>query len=305
MIRRIGVAATAAAVLMASLIFGVADPARAATTQNFEVTLYGWPDNSPPGDDTAFGSGHAGGTGTFANPVTFATDQSELAPGTVVYYPFLHRYFVMQDECTQCDTDWNSGKFHIDLWIGGQNGNVNDVINCEDALTQGSAPVTLSPPSNEPVDTTPLFNSSTNSCYNPSSFTGGGGGGSGTAGPIHGYGGKCVDVAGANPADGTAVQLYTCNGTTAQNWTHSGSTLQALGKCMDVTAAGTANGTKVQLYDCNGTAAQAWTVGASGSLVNTGSGKCLDATGPSSANGTRLQIWSCTGAANQTWTLSS
>ncbi len=304
MIRRIGVAATAAAVLMASLIFGAAAPARAATTQNFEVTLYGWPDNSPPGDGTAFGSGHAGGTGTFANPVTFATDQSELAPGTVVYYPFLHRYFVMQDECAQCDTDWNNGKFHIDLWVGGQNGNVNAVINCEDALTQGSAAVILSPPSNEAVDTTPLFNSSTNSCYNPSSFPGGGGG-SGTGGPIHGYGGKCVDVAGANPANGTAVQLYTCNGTTAQNWTHSGNTLQALGKCMDVASAGTANGTKVQLYDCNGTGAQAWTVGASGSLVNTGSGKCLDATGPSSANGTRLQIWSCSGAANQTWTLSS
>jgi hypothetical protein len=305
MLRRIGVAATTAAVLMASVILGTAGPATAATTQNFEVTLYGWPDNSPPGDGTAFGSGHAGGTGTLANPVTFATDQSELAPGTVVYYPFLHRYFVMQDECTQCDTDWNNGKFHIDLWIGGQNGNVNAVINCEDALTQGSAAVILSPPSNEPVDTTPLFNSSTNACYNPSSFTGGGGGGGGTAGPIHGYGGKCVDVAGANPADGTAVQLYTCNGTNAQNWTHSGNTLQALGKCMDVASAGTANGTKVQLYDCNGTGAQAWTVGASGSLVNTGSGKCLDATGPSSANGTRLQIWSCTGAANQSWTLSS
>lgn len=129
----------------------------------------------------------------------------------------------------------------------------------------------------------------------------GGGGGGGT--PIHGYGGKCVDVAGANSANGTAVQLYTCNGTNAQTWTHSGNTLQALGKCMDVTAAGTANGTQVQLYDCNGTAAQAWTQGANGSLVNTGSGKCLDATGPSSADGTRLQIWTCAGSANQSWTL--
>jgi chitinase len=122
--------------------------------------------------------------------------------------------------------------------------------------------------------------------------------------PIHGYGGKCVDVAAASNVNGTAVQLYTCNGTTAQAWTHSGNTLQALGKCMDVTSAGTANGTKIQLWDCNGTAAQAWTVGASGSLVNTGSGKCLDATGPSSADGTRLQIWTCAGSANQTWTLS-
>ncbi|MGW0995638.1 ThuA domain-containing protein [Streptomyces sp. NPDC002520] len=125
-------------------------------------------------------------------------------------------------------------------------------------------------------------------------------------GPIHGYGGKCVDVAGANPANGTAVQLYDCNGTNAQNWTvGSDGTLTALGKCMDVTAASTANGTKIQLYDCNGTGAQVWQPGANGSLVNPNSGKCLDATGPSSANGTRLQIWSCTGAANQNWTLPS
>ena len=30
--------------------------------------------------------------------------------------------------------------------------------------------------------------------------------------------GKCLDVAGANPADGTVVQLYDCNGTNAQLW---------------------------------------------------------------------------------------
>jgi len=131
----------------------------------------------------------------------------------------------------------------------------------------------------------------------------GGGGGGGGTGPIHGYGGKCVDVSGSNTANGTAIQLWTCNGTGAQNWTHVGNTFQALGKCMDVTSAGTANGTKVQLWDCNGTGAQSWTVGANGSLVNTNSGRCLDATGPSSADGTRLQIWDCAGSANQSWTL--
>ncbi|MFI5610680.1 ricin-type beta-trefoil lectin domain protein [Amycolatopsis sp. NPDC051903] len=119
---------------------------------------------------------------------------------------------------------------------------------------------------------------------------------------ITGYGGKCVDVAGADSANGTKIDLYTCNGTNAQQWTATGGTLQALGKCMDVAAAGTASGTKVQLYDCNGTAAQQWTHTSANQLVNTGSGKCLDATGPSSADGTQLQIWTCTGAANQAWT---
>jgi hypothetical protein len=60
--------------------------AKASTTTNFLVTLYGWPDNSPPGNAIAYPAdggyptihNAAGGTGTYANPVTFATDQAEL-----------------------------------------------------------------------------------------------------------------------------------------------------------------------------------------------------------------------------------
>ncbi len=123
-------------------------------------------------------------------------------------------------------------------------------------------------------------------------------------GQITGYGGKCVDVAGGNSANGTAVQLYDCNGTAAQVWTVAADgSLQALGKCMDVAGGGTANGSQIQLYDCNGTGAQQWQARSDGSVVNPQSGRCLDATGPSSANGTRLQIWDCTGGANQKWTL--
>jgi len=122
-------------------------------------------------------------------------------------------------------------------------------------------------------------------------------------GAITGLGGKCVDIAAAATANGTAIQLFDCNGSAAQTWTRApDGSVQALGKCMDLTAAGTANGTKVQLFDCNGTAAQQWTYTAGHDLVNPGSGRCLDATGPSSANGTRLQIWDCSGASNQKWT---
>ncbi|HTI25960.1 MAG TPA: ricin-type beta-trefoil lectin domain protein [Kutzneria sp.] len=124
-----------------------------------------------------------------------------------------------------------------------------------------------------------------------------------TGGTITGIGGKCVDVAGANSANGTQVQIYTCNGTAAQTWNHSGNSFQALGKCLDVSGASTTNGAKVQLYDCNGTGAQQWTLNAQKELVNTGSGKCLDATNQSSADGTPLQIWTCAGSANQQWTL--
>ena len=121
---------------------------------------------------------------------------------------------------------------------------------------------------------------------------------------IKGLAGKCVDVAGANTANGTPVDLYDCNGTAAQQWTvGSDGTIRALGKCLDVTGGGTADGTTVQLYDCNGSAAQKWAVSSAHDIVNPQANKCLDVTGNNSANGTRLQIWTCTGGANQKWTV--
>ncbi|MFE2884398.1 ricin-type beta-trefoil lectin domain protein [Streptomyces sp. NPDC059272] len=121
---------------------------------------------------------------------------------------------------------------------------------------------------------------------------------------IKGLAGKCVDVNGANSANGTAVQLYDCNGSAAQQWTvGSDGTIRALGKCLDVASGGTADGTKVQLYDCNGSAAQKWAVSSANDIVNPQANKCLDVTGNTSANGTPLQIWTCSGGANQKWTV--
>jgi hypothetical protein len=125
-------------------------------------------------------------------------------------------------------------------------------------------------------------------------------------GQITGVAGKCVDVAGASSANGTQVQLYTCNGTGAQQWTvGTDGTVRALGRCLDVAGGGTANGTKVQLYDCNGSGAQQWTYTSGHDLVNPQANRCLDVTGNASADGTPLQIWDCTGAANQKWTAPS
>ena len=141
--------------------------------------------------------------------------------------------------------------------------------------------------------------------YNKAPAGGGGGGGGGTArtGQITGNGGKCVDVAGSSTADGTHVQLYTCNGTGAQQWTWNtgDGTIRALGKCMDVSGGGTANGTKVQLWTCNGTGAQAWQVRSDGSVFNPQSGRCLDDPAQNTANGTQLQIYDCNGTVAQVW----
>ncbi|KOU61837.1 1,3-beta-glucanase [Streptomyces sp. MMG1533] len=129
-------------------------------------------------------------------------------------------------------------------------------------------------------------------------------GGAATGGAIRGLAGKCVDVAGANSANGTPVQLYDCNGSAAQQWTAGADgTLRALGKCLDVTGNGTADGSTVQLWDCTGGANQRWAVSTAGDIVNPQADKCLDVTGNDPANGTRLQLWTCTGGANQKWTV--
>jgi glucosylceramidase len=133
--------------------------------------------------------------------------------------------------------------------------------------------------------------------------SGGGGGGAGT-GPVVGLAGKCLDVAGANSANGTAVQLWDCNGTNAQQWTlGTDGTVRALGKCLDVRDNGTANGTRVQIWDCSGAANQRWTATASRDLTSVSAAKCLDVVGNTSTNGTPTQIWTCTGGANQKWTV--
>jgi beta-glucanase (GH16 family) len=125
----------------------------------------------------------------------------------------------------------------------------------------------------------------------------------GRTGQITGLGGKCLDVAGANTANGTPVQLWDCNSTGAQKWTvGADGSLQALGKCLDVPGGSTADGAMLQLWDCNGTGAQKWRIEAARDVVNVPANKCMDATGQSSANGTRAQIWTCTGNANQKWT---
>ncbi|MDX3378778.1 ThuA domain-containing protein [Streptomyces sp. ME02-6991-2A] len=125
-------------------------------------------------------------------------------------------------------------------------------------------------------------------------------------GAVTGIGGKCVDVANGSSADGTQIQLWTCNQSAAQKWTAgTDDTLRALGKCLDISGAGTADGTKIQLYGCNGTGAQRWSPQPDGTLKNPSSGKCLDASGASSADGTKLHLWTCHTGANQKWALPS
>ncbi|MFB9465436.1 lectin [Streptomyces cinereospinus] len=123
------------------------------------------------------------------------------------------------------------------------------------------------------------------------------------SGEVRGVNGKCLDVSGSGTADGTQIQLWTCNGTGAQRWTVADGTLRALGKCLDVSNGGSADGTRIQLWTCNGSTAQRWAPQADGTVRNPQSGKCLDASGGTWNDGTPVHLWTCHTGANQRWTL--
>ncbi|MET9320216.1 ricin-type beta-trefoil lectin domain protein [Streptomyces sp. NPDC003038] len=121
-------------------------------------------------------------------------------------------------------------------------------------------------------------------------------------GKVSGLAGKCMDVKGGKAANGTQIQLYTCNGTWAQSWILSkDGTFRALGKCLDNAANAATNGNKIRLYDCNGTPAQRWSVNAKGQIVHVASGKVLDVTGGATANGTAIQLYTPNTTKAQVW----
>jgi predicted alpha-1,2-mannosidase len=116
--------------------------------------------------------------------------------------------------------------------------------------------------------------------------------------------GKCVDDRGSGTSNGTAIQIYTCNGTSAQSWTVvPDHTLQVLTDCMDAVNGGTTSGTLVQLHTCNGTGAQQWEQNSSGELVNPESSLCLTDPSAGATNSTQLDIATCAGNPGQIWTL--
>ncbi|GGU44077.1 hypothetical protein GCM10010289_75930 [Streptomyces violascens] len=122
---------------------------------------------------------------------------------------------------------------------------------------------------------------------------------------VHDAQGKCLDVEGGRTDNGTPVQLYTCNGTAAQQWRiygdGRGSHLQSVDslKCLDAAGGKTDDGTKIQIYQCNGTAAQGWefNLRATTPLKNVGAGKCLDL--HTFNNGNDAWLWPCNGTGAQ------
>ncbi len=99
-------------------------------------------------------------------------------------------------------------------------------------------------------------------------------------GTITGLAGKCMDVAGGSSANGTAVQLYDCNGSARPAVDGRTATAPSVPSASAWTSRpGTADGAKVQLWDCTGGGNQKWNANAAHDIVNTAADKCLDVTG--------------------------
>ncbi|MER5883753.1 ricin-type beta-trefoil lectin domain protein [Streptomyces sp. NPDC001941] len=117
------------------------------------------------------------------------------------------------------------------------------------------------------------------------------------AGAVVGLNGKCLDLEGNQTADGTPLQLYRCNNSTAQQFALTGSTLRIKGRCATV------SGALVQLAACDGSTAQKFTYRpADKTFLHAATGKCLDVPQQNDADGTNLQVAACGTAAGQKWT---
>ncbi len=143
------------------------------TAKQVEITYYGAWDNDPPGSrDIAHPVLHdkAGGIGTYADPLTFASPAGNgaYAWGLRIYVPSVQKYFVREDECA---TSWTAVNgcgpvSHVDLYVGNPSDS-EAVIDCEEALTpNGNATIILDPAPNLTVDPKPLWNQATGQCGN-------------------------------------------------------------------------------------------------------------------------------------------
>jgi hypothetical protein len=125
------------------------------------LTGYSWQDNTPPGSSIVgepILHKQAGGTGTFADPITVAVPGHQGAmdwqPGTKFYLPTVQRYVIVEDSGAAKPPQ--GADTHLDMWIGGQDGTKEATDACADRFT-GNVPALVNPPDGESVMAGPIF----------------------------------------------------------------------------------------------------------------------------------------------------
>jgi hypothetical protein len=97
----------------------------------------------------------------------------------------------------------------------------------------------------------------------------------------------------------------TWNNLPADGSTHALRNLASNGLCIDDDGWGTTNNTEADLWTCTGSTIQEWTVHSKGSgwfsLSNQYTGLCLDNTGGSTTPGNSVTLWGCANNSNQNW----
>jgi Trehalose utilisation/Ricin-type beta-trefoil lectin domain len=128
--------------------------------------------------------------------------------------------------------------------------------------------------------------------------------------------GKCVDARSAASTDGTAIQQYTCNNSTAQQFqvqaTSGGysriDNRNNSAEALDVTDVSTADGAPIQLWTYSGGSNQQWQAVSEGTsrtyhFVNRNSGRCLSAASNSTADSVQLVQRACNNSTLQSFRL--
>ncbi|MEU8815079.1 RICIN domain-containing protein [Actinoplanes sp. NPDC048796] len=127
--------------------------------------------------------------------------------------------------------------------------------------------------------------------------------------------GKCVDARSAGTVNGTAIQQYACNASTAQQYQFTPADSgyvriahrAAAAQVLDVTDVSTADNAKIQTWSYGGGANQQWQPVSEGGgyyhFVNRNSGKCLDVPAASQADSVQLVQYACNGTAAQSFRL--
>jgi Ricin-type beta-trefoil lectin domain len=114
--------------------------------------------------------------------------------------------------------------------------------------------------------------------------------------------GGCVNDANDSSANGTKIQLWSCNGQGQQDWSYTKDKLVHNGRCL--TDAGDGGpGTGLILNGCSSAEDDLWVHTSSGEYVHTGPGGKLCLTAPAAKKGTQLTVAACKNAASQRWTL--
>lgn len=125
--------------------------------------------------------------------------------------------------------------------------------------------------------------------------------------------GLCLDLPAGNPASGTLLQTWTCNGADPQRYklvpTGGGYNLVTVGpqKCLGIAGGNPGDGARLEQRECSGGPEQVFGVqlahDAVYALTLPFSNKCLDMAGNATAQGTPVQQWDCNGVGGQQWAL--